>query len=268
MQENVSENRYKAPALAKGLDILELLARHDVPLTLRQISDQLTRSKGEIFRMAQVLEERGYIAKGGGDDGYSLTNRLFMLGIERPPVRGLLEIGLPIMHVLAEKIQQSCHLTVASQDRIVVVARVESPAAIGFSVRLGHRAPLALSNSGLVLFAFQPAAVASQWRKCVDQAGQVIPPKFDDKLSTIRDAGYLIGDSRTVKSVTDVCAPILQSGVAIAAIAVPFMPVEGASKATLDDVVAAVQRATSDISEAIRIGAGGALGPGMAGMER
>ena len=54
--------RYQAPALKKGLEILELLATSEQALTMSDISGALGRSVGEIFRMLQVLEERGDMA--------------------------------------------------------------------------------------------------------------------------------------------------------------------------------------------------------------
>ena len=53
--------KYRAPALEKGLDVLELLASAKAPLTLSQISTRLDRSVSELFRMVQVLEARGYV---------------------------------------------------------------------------------------------------------------------------------------------------------------------------------------------------------------
>ena len=55
--------KYRAPALDKGLDILELLARAHTPLSMTGVAAAIGYSKGEIFRMLQVLEERGYIAR-------------------------------------------------------------------------------------------------------------------------------------------------------------------------------------------------------------
>ena len=55
--------KYRAPALDKGLDILELLARAHAPLSMTGVAAAIGYSKGEIFRMLQVLEERGYIAR-------------------------------------------------------------------------------------------------------------------------------------------------------------------------------------------------------------
>jgi DNA-binding IclR family transcriptional regulator len=46
---------YSAPALEKALDILELLAESDQPLSQSGIAESLDRSVGEIFRVLQTL---------------------------------------------------------------------------------------------------------------------------------------------------------------------------------------------------------------------
>src|SRR6187549_3055949 len=54
-------SRYRAPALEKGLDVIELLAAEKSPLNLSAVSQRLGRSSGELFRMLQVLEFKGFI---------------------------------------------------------------------------------------------------------------------------------------------------------------------------------------------------------------
>ena len=49
------DKKYKAPALAKGLDILELLASANDGLTQVEIGKLLGRTTSEIFRMLVVL---------------------------------------------------------------------------------------------------------------------------------------------------------------------------------------------------------------------
>jgi len=121
-----NESRYRAPALEKGLDVLELLAAQTEPMTLTAIVKQLGRSHGELFRMVQVLEQRGFIEQEPGREGYRLTDRLFSLGMQQPRTATLLEVALPVMRQLADSVVQSCHLAVHSFGDIVVVARIES----------------------------------------------------------------------------------------------------------------------------------------------
>ncbi len=214
---------YRAPALEKGIDIIELIAAASMPLGLAQISERLGRSKGEIFRMIQVLEERGYIARPAGLDGYTLTNRLFMLGMVQPPVRTLLESALPAMRRVTEETWQSCHLVVASDEEIVVIARADSPSDLAYSVRVGHRRPVSQSASGAVLFAFQPPAAQQAWLNRLFDGDTAERRAFLDRVEQVKSLGYAHTPSPRVKAVTDVSVPLMQDGRAIATLVMPFM---------------------------------------------
>jgi DNA-binding IclR family transcriptional regulator len=65
---------YSAPALDKGLDIIELLSKEEFGLTRRDIAERLGRSVGEIFRMLDKLVRRSYIVQKG--DVFVLSTRL------------------------------------------------------------------------------------------------------------------------------------------------------------------------------------------------
>ena len=78
------DERYRAPALDKGLDILELLAGVDGGLTQAEIAKKLDRSPNEFYRMLDRLVRRGYVTRLDGDR-YSLTLKLFGLAqLHRP----------------------------------------------------------------------------------------------------------------------------------------------------------------------------------------
>jgi DNA-binding IclR family transcriptional regulator len=158
-----SARRYRAPALEKGLDILELLASEAKPIPASAIVQRLGRSTGELFRMIQVLEYRGFIEQSKDSDGYRLTGKLFALGLDQPHVKTLIEISLPVMRQLSRNIGQSCHLALPFNGQIIVVARMESSEQIGFTVRVGYSRALQLTVSGVILYAFQSDAVRQQW---------------------------------------------------------------------------------------------------------
>jgi DNA-binding IclR family transcriptional regulator len=247
--------KYRAPALEKGLDILEVLARSAVPMNMAHISERVRRSKGEIFRMLQVLEERGYITRRPADEGYTLTNRLFMLGMEQPPVKGLLETALPPMHRLADAIWQSCYLVVASREQIVVIAGVDAPGDIGFCVRVGYRRFLPQSASGLVLFAFQPDAIRRSWIEIFDETRCPYDrAHFIERADQTRARGFGRRPSDVVRGVTDLSAPVLQHNCATAALTVPFVEREP-QRVKLDDALARVREFAAEISRSLQFGA-------------
>ena len=240
--------KYRAPALDKGLDILEFLSRAAAPLTMTEIAGNLDYSKGEIFRMLQVLEERNYITRVDGDSAYTLTNRLFMLGMERPRNKGLVEAALPVMHRLADDVSSSCHLAVASQDQMVVIARVDSPSDLGLVVRIGHRRPIAHSTSGLVLFAFQSSDVRARWLALLDRVDAGYKKaELIRRADLVVTQGYASFPSDAVGGVTDLSAPILEQKHAVGSLAVPFIERHPA-RMSLKNVIEHLRKAANDIS--------------------
>jgi len=249
----ISTPKYRAPALARGLDILELLARTSSPLSMTEIASGVGYSRNEIFRMLQVLEERSYIKRDENDSGYTLTNRLFMLGMERPQNKGLVEAALPIMHRLADETSHACHLVVASQEQIVVIARVDAPSDLGFVVRIGHRRPIAHSTSGLVLFAFQTDEVRARWLAMLDAKDVGYRKKsFVERAQRVHAQGYANLPSEAVEGVIDLSAPVLQRGSAVGAVTIPYVDRHPA-KITLNATVECLRVAVREISAALQL---------------
>jgi len=241
--------KYRAPALDKGLDILELLSRNSKPLNITEIASGVGYSKGEIFRMLQVLEDRKYITRGEGDTGYLLTNRLFMLGMERPQIKGLVEVALPIMRRLSDEILHPCHLVVVSEDQIVVIARVDSPSDLGFVVRVGHRRPVTHSTSGLVLFAFQSPEVRAQWLNGLDVKHNSFKRKvFIERAEEVRKRGFASCPSETIEWITDISAPILQHNHAVGALTIPFID-RPQKNASMNHAIERLRIAVDEISQ-------------------
>jgi DNA-binding IclR family transcriptional regulator len=240
-----TQSRYQAPALKKGLEILELLAVADAALTMSDISAALRRSTSEIFRMLQVLEEQKYIVR--DDDGYRLTNRLFALSMGKPPVRDLVSTALPVMHELAQNTGQSCHLAVASDAEMVVITAVEAPGLVGFAVRVGYRRPLHASASGQVLLAFQSDRTRAVMFDHARKAGYMIDAA---ELMSVLDAAAAEGGTTTpspvLTGITDLSVPILSEGAARAALTIPF--VDGpATRVRLADTRSALHDAATAI---------------------
>lgn len=252
---NDKPQRYRAPALDKGLDILELLASKPRPLSVNEISEGIGRSRSEIFRMLQVLEERKYLVKNPGDTGYALTNRLFMLGMQQPRIRNITEIALPAMRRLAEETLQPCHLVVSSDEQIVVIAQVDAPSDLGLVVRVGHRRPLTHSASGLVWFAFQDPQVQKQCLERLDADSVTYQRRrFLKDAELVRKQGYAKQPSEAVVGVVDLSAPIRQYNHVAYVLTVPIierkpMPIG------IDSVVKLLCASADGISHALTYGA-------------
>jgi DNA-binding IclR family transcriptional regulator len=211
---------YRAPALEKGIAILELLANARQPLTVADISGSLKRSRAEIYRVLVVLESLQYLHR--TDDGsYDLSGRMFDVASRYAPRRHVVAAARSAMQALAERTQQSCHLMVNSGDHMVCVAREESPAAIGFAVQVGFRPALLQSTSGRVYFAFQDEKRQTLMSK---RLGAVAARELRAGATRIRRQGYAAEPSRLTTGIEDLSAPIFTAqGDPAACLTIPFV---------------------------------------------
>ncbi|MEJ0058321.1 MAG: IclR family transcriptional regulator [Terricaulis sp.] len=254
---DLAKTVYKAPALDKGLEILELLAGQALPMAMPEIAQLLGRSKTEIYRMLVVLEARGYIERGQHDDRYQVTSRLFELGMRNAPKRNLHDAALPVMHDLANKTLQSCHLGVATGDQLVIVARVESPAALGFSVRVGYRVPILDSTSGRVIFGSQPAKRQTEWLKTLKASASDKQKleAFSAEANAVAARGYAVEPSRLADGIRDIGAPVFdgESLGAVASLTVPFVAHRYLT-ASLEEVITHTVDAAKEITRRLEHG--------------
>jgi DNA-binding IclR family transcriptional regulator len=213
---------YSAPALEKGLDILELLCRAETPLSQKDIAQQLGRSVGEIYRMVTCLVNRNYVAQ--IDDSYHITTKLFELAHTNPPTHRLLIEARPIMQKLSSALDQSCHLTVYGQGRQIVIAKIDPPSSMGFSVRVGSELEVLISASGRVLLAFQEPEIRKfRMEESLQRRPNHADPQIERVLDFIRERGYESAPSVQVRGLYAVSFPIFDSqGYAIAALTVPY----------------------------------------------
>jgi DNA-binding IclR family transcriptional regulator len=244
--------RYAAPALDKGLDILELFASEPAGLTTSEAARRLGRTVGEIFRMLVCLEGRGYISQAAPDERYELTLRLFELAHRHQPLHRLTAEARPLMEKVAHETGQSCHLAMLSNGEVIVVAQVDAPRTAGFALKLGARIDLLNTASGHLILAFQQSAVRdralAEWKQ---RTGRPLPRDLHRHLARIRKRSYEEMPSYQVRGVTNIAFPVLnQHGDAIAALSVPFLARIG-DRIGPANVKSALREASQKLSSAV-----------------
>jgi DNA-binding IclR family transcriptional regulator len=218
---------YRAPALEKGLDILELLAGQPGGLILSQIAHSLDRSVQEVYRVVVSLERRGYVARRPPSDAFFLSMKLFDLACNHPPTRILLDAAQPILQMLATRINESVILSVLDGLKVRVIAVADNPAPIGFRVRLGTQSRLLGTASGRTLLAFQNDRQRAGLLEALVEEHRAAggdPAPLLARIERIAERGYEVVADETLKGITDVSFPILDgSGSAQAALTMPFV---------------------------------------------
>jgi DNA-binding IclR family transcriptional regulator len=224
-QVSVAEelDKYRAPALDKGLDILELLAATEEGLSQAEIAKALDRSPNEIYRMLDRLVRRDYVRR-TSVDRYELTLKLFELAHTSPPIRRLVSQATPVLRRFAREAEQAAHLVIHDRDVLVVVAQADSPGYWNVSVRVGSRLGLVNTGSGHVFLAF-----ASEEERALmlenygERQSEKLAPSLLARFARIRRQGYETMASQQVAGVTNLSVPILGPlGTVIAVLTCPY----------------------------------------------
>ena len=215
-----------APALDKGLDLLEVLAAEPGGLTQKQLAARLGRSGGEIFRMLGVLERRGYIAREPRTGEYSLTLQLFRLATRYPPTRRLQQVALPVMEALATETGLGCHLGMLSGQHLLILAQADANMTMGWMVKLGAVFPFCMQYvSARVLAAFQSGRKREEAIAILAAQSGMPPALITPRLDRIAAIGHDISPSEVADGLVDLSCPILDDrGHAVAALTLPFLP--------------------------------------------
>jgi DNA-binding IclR family transcriptional regulator len=252
---DMTEQRYRAPALDKGLDILELLATQPGGLTRAEIMKEMGKSPSEIYRMLERLVARNYVSRSLEGDRYALTMKLFHLAAAYPPLRRLVTNAQPIMDDFAKATLQSVHLVVADMGQAHVVAQASSRSAWEFRLRVGAMLDLLHTSSGQTLLAFQDSDSVTHLLQAAPDSISEVPATLVKDFETIRANGYRRSPSQQLIGVTDISVPVRSAnGQAVAVLTCPFLPhvettADGAPIMGVDGTLEALLKAAERVSK-------------------
>ncbi|MCF4175123.1 IclR family transcriptional regulator [Vibrio mediterranei] len=223
--EKVVRQEYNAPALEKGLDILELLASSAEPMSKKQIAEMVGRSVGEIFRVLSVLARRGYVTFNEDSGKYMFSMQMFTVANQYPPQSQLLNIAKPLMKMVSEKVNQSCHVSWYDNQHLVVIGREESPYKMGFSLKIGAKLDVCSSGSGIVLLSFSDEL---KREKILKQSGATDYEieQANALLNLTKNQGYFIGPSPQISGITNISVPIFTGSEMLAVLTVPYVTLD------------------------------------------
>lgn len=248
-------SKYLAPALDKGLDIIEYLSMKAIPQSQVEISNGIDKSPNEIYRMLVRLEERGYLNKNASSGKYSLSLKLYQLSHRHSPFDSLVKTSKPIMEALSGETKQSCHMSILYNGQLMVVSQTRSPGPVSLSIEEGGIFPIVKTTSGRVFLAFMDEqerksllANNKEYKKLTGAQKK----EFIERLSQIKERGYELETSEITVGVTDIAVPIgdVKTGV-FSVLAISSLAKISDEQNTGELLVEKIKKAAEDINLAI-----------------
>lgn len=145
--------QYFSRAVSKALETLELLQLQQAPMSLSEIACHVQLSKTSVFRLLRTLEVLGYVTASGWGN-YALAPGVQSV-VSTQWLAKLLRAATLRLHNLTRDLHETASLAALFDNRIEVMAVVESPQAVRMSNVVGHIVPPNASSLGKAIAAFQ-----------------------------------------------------------------------------------------------------------------
>jgi DNA-binding IclR family transcriptional regulator len=145
--------RYFSRAVAKALQILEMLQTSNEPLTLNDISKGIRLSKTSAFRLLCTLEGTGHLA--ALETGHYQQAPGIQSITPAQEVMKLLRVASPHLEGLNRQLGETVTLAALFENRVEAVAVMESQHMMRMANAVGQILPPYASSAGKVITAFQ-----------------------------------------------------------------------------------------------------------------
>jgi len=240
--------------VAKGLAVLEVLARAEAPLRLSQIAQELDLQKSNTHRLLATLTTLGYVRKETETGRYATTLKVWELGacvISAHPVK---RAAAPYLQELHRVTNETTTLSILDGHQVLVLDKIVAPRALRFTSRPGSRIPAPLNASGQAMLSQEPEP-----RPLIERALAESPHGRDmttdevlQELEAVRGRGYaLMLQSKYTPGVVGVAAWLpTRDGHARAALSASG-PVERFTGAHLEEIIETVRVIAARVANAM-----------------
>ena len=145
-------DRNSIQSLARGLNILELVASSAQPVTLTQIANQARLTKTTSQRFLNTLSSLGYLSR-GENKSYVLNTRVLSLANTFLNTSSLVNTAKPYLDELSSELDKTVNLAVLENLHTVCLYRREVRRFMKFDIGPGSKLPCYATSLGKVLLA-------------------------------------------------------------------------------------------------------------------
>lgn len=245
---------YIAPALQRGLAILELFTPQRRALSLTEIANALGVGRASAFRLVFTLEHLGYLGRIDDGKSYRLAPRSMQLGYHYLSGLDCIEVAIPFIDGLRDATQISAHMGVRDGTEVVYVYRAHSHMTLSSNIAVGYRLPAHATAMGrMLLSGLDDGAIAQLYTGVrLDRFSEntaVSLTALMQEVAEDRKRGWTMNRSSFVSGIVAIAAAVRDHrGQVIAAINLSGPSAAMDQPATLDRLTARVVETADAIS--------------------
>ncbi len=214
-------------SLDRGLIILEAVAKSSDPVALGDLTYLLGIDRSSVFRLANTLKRRGFLASPNGRKNYVLGSAIWRLSRNCDWSKTLITFSHEHLKTLAMRTGETAHLAIREGKNALFIGHHSSNhQLIVVSGQTGEFAPLYCTAHGKALLAdcgqrelkaiFGTARLESYTPRTV-----VSIRELAKQCARLKAEGYVVGDGEYREGVLCLAAPIRdQDGIVVASIGI------------------------------------------------
>jgi IclR family acetate operon transcriptional repressor len=251
-------DKYFSKVIGKALDIIGILRASPHPLSLNELTLRVELAKSSVFRILHTLEVSGYIERDPGGR-YSVSAHLHAWAPGQLRI-ALVEAGMPALKDLSREFRETVSLAMRFENRVEVVATVESQHLIRMGNTVGRIVPPHASSLGKAIAAFQPEDVRERLVRSYGihrftEHTVIDEVELKRAFELVRSRGYSTDQEESVLEGCCFGVPILDTrGDAIAALSVSSPKMRVRDEKLQRRLVTALRAAASTVSRSVAFG--------------
>jgi len=200
-------------SIDRALQILELFNLEKPEWGVTEISKALNVYKSNVHNVLTTLAEKGFVIKDSKTDKYKLGIKFFELGSIVIKNMDLRKIAHPYIEELSKEFDETVHLGVLDEGRVVSIEREESDKGLCSHIEIGKRTPLHCTAVGKAIMAYLSkdkvaAIVKGKGLKKYTENTITNKKELENEFRKIREQGYAIDNIEHEEGVRCVAGPI------------------------------------------------------------
>ncbi|MEP7063702.1 MAG: IclR family transcriptional regulator [Betaproteobacteria bacterium] len=250
----------RAPPLLRAFALLEHVAHAQGAVSLQEMTEAAALPKPTVYRMLNVLEQAGLVAREPDGRRVVAGPRLARLALDvlmndlvRAPRHAILQR-------LAGEVGETVNMTMLEKSEVVYIDRVESAWPLRMALQPGSRVPLHCTASGKLLLALLPTVrrrrVIAELQ-LVRHTDNTITDRrrLEAELAAIRRAGLATDNEEYLTGVVCVAVPVVTDGGQVVACVAVHAPVARMTLARALALAPALRRAAGALGASFTEGA-------------
>lgn len=206
-------NRNHIQTVVNALDILDYMQSRNGEVGVTEVGQALKMHKSNVSRLLSTMENKGYVKKDMQSGKYTLGMRIVELAKTKLDQMDLPSHARPFLEKLVEKTNETAHLAMIDQGRIIYIDKVDTPQTLMMRSKIGYRAFPHCTALGKAILAALPkeevnALLQEQSIPRLTPNTITDPVALKDHLRTVQVQGFAIDDEENETGIRCAAAPI------------------------------------------------------------